>query len=245
MLSDADIRLPPPFRLVTLREVGNAFAHAKAHAAEEGAGTLVFVGRFDLAEFAVVLEPDEPLKIARRSFHACMAALADTLTAHAPPETDIQINWPDSVSVNRGLVGGGQMAWPEDAVEDKPPAWLVFGAMVRLVSMTGTDAGLHPLSAALEDEGFDELGAERVMESYARHLMVMLDAWQEQGFAAVAKSYLQRLAPEAATGVRRDIDDNGDLLLRRMGNAQVERRLLIPALAAPSWLDPATRGPRL
>src|SRR5262245_39389354 len=45
--------LPPPFRLVTLREVGDAFAHAKAVAASEGAGTLVHVGRFDLAEFAV------------------------------------------------------------------------------------------------------------------------------------------------------------------------------------------------
>ena len=45
--------LPPPFRLVTLREVGDAFAHAKAIAAEAGAGTLVYVGRFDLVEFAV------------------------------------------------------------------------------------------------------------------------------------------------------------------------------------------------
>jgi Biotin/lipoate A/B protein ligase family len=53
--------LPPPFRLVTLREVGDAMVHATEIAAAEGAGTLVHVGRFDLAEFAVVLEPDEPL----------------------------------------------------------------------------------------------------------------------------------------------------------------------------------------
>src|SRR5882757_2490679 len=46
--------LPPPFRLVTLREVGDAFAHATTVAAMEGAGTLVHVGRFDLAEFALV-----------------------------------------------------------------------------------------------------------------------------------------------------------------------------------------------
>ena len=58
--------LPPPYRLITLREVGDAFAHACAIAADEGAGTLVYVGRFDLAEFAVVLEPDEPLRLARR-----------------------------------------------------------------------------------------------------------------------------------------------------------------------------------
>jgi hypothetical protein len=75
--------------------------------------------------------------------------------------------------------------------------------------------------------------------------MVMLDAWQEQGFAAVAKSYLQRLAPAKEKGIRRDIDENGDLLLRRTGKVEVERRALIPALATPSWLDPATRGPRL
>ena len=71
--------LPPGFRLVTLREVGDAFAHAKANAAELGAGTLVFVGRFDLAEFAVVLEPDEPLRTARRAFYAGIAALTDAL----------------------------------------------------------------------------------------------------------------------------------------------------------------------
>src|SRR5690348_6179187 len=81
--------LPPPYRLVTLREVGDAFAHASTIAADEGAGTLVYVGRFDLAEFAVVLEPDEPLGMARRAFYAGMTALADALAAHAPPEKPI------------------------------------------------------------------------------------------------------------------------------------------------------------
>src|SRR5438128_12616970 len=102
--------LPPLFRLVVLREVGDAFAHATAHAAELGAGTLVYVGRFDLAEFALVLEPDEPLRSARRTFYAGMAALADALAAHAPPEKPMAIDWPDAVSVDGGLVGGGRLA---------------------------------------------------------------------------------------------------------------------------------------
>ena len=76
--------LPPPYHLVTLREVGDAFAHAQAIAAEEGAGTLVHVGRFDLSEFAVVLEPEEPLASARRAFYACMVALRDALLVYAP-----------------------------------------------------------------------------------------------------------------------------------------------------------------
>src|SRR6188474_2321317 len=140
--------LPPGFRLVTLREVGDAFAHARANAAELGAGTLVYVGRFDLAEFAVVLEPDEPLRSARRAFYAGMTAMADALIAQAPPETPIEFVWPDAIQVNHGLVGGGQLAWP-DGPEDQPPPWLVFGGMIRTVSMAEGDPGLRPLSAAL------------------------------------------------------------------------------------------------
>jgi biotin-(acetyl-CoA carboxylase) ligase len=233
--------LPPGYRPVSLREVGDAFAHAKAHAVELGAGALVFVGRFDLAEFAVVLEPEEPLRAARRAFYAGMAAMADALVAHAPPDTPIALRWPDAIYVNHGLVGGGQLAWP-DGLEDQPPAWLVFGGMIRTVSMAEGEPGLRPLSAALEEEGFDGLGSSRVVESFARHLMVQLDAWQEFGFSQIAKNYLARLEPDKS--VRRDLDDTGDLLLRRMGKLEVERRRFVPALAAPSWLDPATRGPR-
>lgn len=243
-LTKPAIDLPPPFHLVTLREVGDAFAHAVAHAAETGAGTLVHVGRFDLAEFAVVLEPDEPLRIARRAFYAGMTALTDALIAHAPPEMPVSITWPDSIHVNLGLVGGGRLAWPHDADEDEPPLWLVFGGMIRLVSLLEGEAGLRPLSAALEDEGFDDLAADRLVETFARYLMVALDAWQEKGFDEISRTYLQRLALGDEKGIRRDIDENGDMLVRRMGRVEMERRNLIRALAQPSWLDAQTGGPR-
>ena len=118
----------------------------------------------------------------------------------------------------------------------------MFGAVIRTVAMADEEPGVRPLSAALDEEGFDDLDSGRLVESFARHFMVAVDAWQEQGFGAVASNYLARLPPES--GVRRDLADNGDLLLRRMGNAAVERRPLLPALAQPSWLDPATGGPR-
>src|SRR5712671_6023236 len=102
--------LPPPFRLITLREVGDAFSHAASIASEAGAGTLVYVGRFDLAEFAVVLEPEEPLETARRAHHMGMVALVDALLTHAPPEKPITIDWPDAIRVDGGLVGGGRLA---------------------------------------------------------------------------------------------------------------------------------------
>jgi biotin-(acetyl-CoA carboxylase) ligase len=236
-----ELTLPPPFTLVTLREVGDAFAHAVEIAPEQGAGTLTYVGRFDLAEFAVVLEPDEPLRTARRALYMGMAALVDALLAHAPPEKPVEIDWPDAIRVDGGLIGGGRLGWPQDAREDQPPDWLVFGGMIRLVSMTG-EPGLHPMAAALEEEGFTDVAAAELVGSFARHLMVHTDAWQEHGFGAVAKEYLQRLPRDR--GLRRDIDENGDLLMRRMGKVEVERKKLLPLLAAPSWLDPKSRGPR-
>lgn len=236
------LELPPPFRLVTLREAGDAFAYALSHAPELGAGTLVFVGRFDLAEFAVVLEPDEPLAGARRVVYAGMVALVDALAALAPPETPISIEWPDAVTVDGGLVGGGRFASPGGADENARPDWLVFGAMIRLVSMTGREAGLHPFSTALEDEGFGQIGAERLAEGFARHFMVAIDRWQEGDTAAVLDHYLTRLRREP--GMHRIIAANGDLQVEQPGKAPT-RRDLRSALEAPSWLDPVTGGPRL
>ena len=237
-----ELNVPPPFTPVRLRELGDAFAHAKSIAAEQGAGTLVYVGRFDLAEFAVVLEPDEPLAQARGAFYAGMAALADALAAHAQPETAITIDWPDSILVNQGLVGGGRLAWPQGVSEDATSPWLVFGAMIRTVSMSGSEPGLNPLVTALEEEGFTDAMSDQVVESFARHFMVAIDAWQEHGFGAVARSYLERLPVEK--DLRHDIDDNGDLLLRRMGKAEVERQKFLPRLAKPAWFDPVAKGPR-
>ena len=74
-----ELTLPPPFTPVRMREFGDAFDHAIALAPEKGAGTLVHVGRFDLAEFALVLEPEEPLRSARRAHYAGMAALTDAV----------------------------------------------------------------------------------------------------------------------------------------------------------------------
>jgi biotin-(acetyl-CoA carboxylase) ligase len=239
--ASAELTLPPPYTPVRLRELGDAFAHARDIAAESGAGTLVHVGRFDLAEFAVVLEPEEPLAGARRVFYAGMGALADALIGCSEPETDIAIRWPDTILVNGGMVGGGRLAWPENTHENAVPSWLVFGAMVRVESMTDQEPGVNPEVTTLAEEGFGGLKSNEVIESFARHFMVAIDAWQESGFAAVARSYIERLP--RATGMRRGIEENGDLLTRRTVSTAAERKSLVAALATPSWLDAATGEP--
>jgi hypothetical protein len=232
------LNLPPLFQQVALREVGDAFAHACRIAGPDAAGTLVWVGRFDLVEFALILEPDEPLRKARRAFYAGMVALGDALAVHAPPEKPIHYGWPDAVLVDGGVVGGGRLAWPSGADEEAVPDWLVFAASIRTVAMTADEPGVRPLSTALEEEGFDGLESGRLMESFTRHFMVALDVWQEDGFAALAKLYFERFPGKA--GTRREIEENGDLLIQSVLQHVPERRELLPALGRPSWLDAET-----
>jgi biotin-(acetyl-CoA carboxylase) ligase len=232
------IVLPPPFRLVTLREAGDAVAHACKHAAELGAGTLVSVGRFDSAEFAVVFEPDEPHASSWRVLYAGMVALVRAMVAIAPPHKPIGIEWPDAIRVDGGRVGGGRLVAPEHDDAAAPPPWLVFGVVIRLALIPEGDSAAPPSGVArdetaLEDEGFGEAGdANRLVEAFARHLMRVIDCWRVDGFAAVASEYLSYLAPE--NGAQRAIDEDGDLLTRRSGR-RPERLDLRQKLASPSW----------
>jgi biotin-(acetyl-CoA carboxylase) ligase len=245
--STHSLDLPPPFRLVTLREAGDAFAHAAAIAAEAGAGTLVQVGRFDTADFAVVLEPDQPLRLARRVLYIGLCALGDALAARVPPNKTIGFEWPDAIRVDGAPIGRARLGWPAGANESKPPEWLVLGATIRMAAMGDAESGLLPFATALEDEGFDDVSSGHLIESFARHFMAHIAIWREHGFDAIAKSYRARLSPEEASLF--DIDENGDLVMAcRTGTRALQRRSLMDALAAPcptrSWNTKVLRGNR-
>jgi Biotin/lipoate A/B protein ligase family len=235
------IDLPPPFRLLKLREVGEAFVQAQSIAAQEGAGTLVYVGRFDVAEFAMVLEPEEPLRLARRVVYVALSALGDALTAHAPPGRIVSFGWPGRILVDAGVVGAGRLAWPASGSEDHVPDWIVFGGLIRTVSL-GREAGVHSLASALEDEGFLEFSSDRLIEGFARHLMSRLDAWQSLGFDAIARDYVERLDVEK--GAAAAIAENGDLLMKWRGTDEPERHSLVEALTSPSEFSNASHRRR-
>jgi Biotin/lipoate A/B protein ligase family len=242
--TEQTLDLPPGYTLVALRELGDAFAHAREIAAEAGAGTLVWVRRYDLVEFAVVLEPDEPLSSARRAFFAGMNALADAIATHCPPEREVAFDWPDAIRFDAGLLGGGRLAWPSDCAEDEVPGWLVFGVILRAAAMAHIPEVQAASGVSLLSEGFEMVETDAIIESFSRHLMTAFDRWKERGFEAIARDYLERL-PKSKAGERRGIDVNGDLLVRApVGSAAPERSSLVDALARASWYDPQARGPK-
>src|SRR3954451_19690233 len=155
--------LPPGYTLVALRELGDAFAHGCDIAAEAGAGTLVGVRRYDLVEFAVVLEPDEPLASARRAFFAGMNAVADAVAAHCPPEREVSFEWPDAIRFDGGLLGGGRLGWPMHCAEDEVPAWLVFGVILRAADMAHINEVRAAAGVTLLGEGFEMIDADAII----------------------------------------------------------------------------------
>ena len=241
---DQTLDLPPGYTLVALRELGDAFAHGCDIAAESGAGTLVWVRRYDLVEFAVVLEPDEPLQSARRAFFAGMNAMGDAIAAHCPPERDVSFDWPDAIRFDAGLLGGARLGWPGDCAETDVPNWLVFAVILRAADMVHLDEVQAAAGVSMLGAGFEMIDTDAIIGSFARHLMSAFDRWHEVGFAAIAKDYLERL-PVGKAGERRAIDTNGDLLVKLpAGSGPPDRSSLVDALAKADWYDPQARGPK-
>lgn len=204
------LNLPPPYAELALREGGDAFHRAMDEAqAGAGAGLLVWVGRYDTVDCAVVLEPEETLGEARHVMLSGLAAIADALAAISPPEKPLTLVWPDRVHFDGGLVGGARLGWPEGCAEEAHPEWLVFGFTLRMVA---SDGGAEGPAAALIDDGFDDFENGPFIESFARHLMLALDGWAQGGAEAARTSW------------------------QRYGEGTGENASLASAQKAPGWL---------
>lgn len=202
--------LPSLFAPVMLGAGGDAITHAVERAPEagdgepRGAGTLVWLGAPERAEAAVVLEPDRPLGPALLAYIVAANALADALSAIAPPEHPVTWRWPGTLAVNGGVVGGMRLALPENVAQGAIPDWMVIGFELRFTWPEGTITGDRPGQTALLEEGFDDLTPAELVAGWARHLMANMDEWQARGTARVAEKYLARL--EDFSGAKRGID---------------------------------------
>lgn len=232
--------LPPAFTLITVREAADAFRHA-TKLPEKTAGTLVWARRFQLAEFAVVLEPTEPLAEARLVFFAAMNALADTLAVHCPPEKPTAFDWPDTLLLDGGVLGGGRLAYSEGCGEAEAPDWLMFGAMLRIAGRERSGIGQGMRGAALAEEGIWDVQPAQIVESFARHLMSALHNWSEFGPRHEMSRWRERL--QNPVGALSYLDESGNLCMGL--GAHKETRAFAQALAKPSWLDPKTGEPWL
>lgn len=243
----SSLDLPPGFHARGFRELKDAFIEAQRLAGDEGGGLVTFIHRFDTVEFALVIEPDEPLCSARRAVYAAMNALADIIAAYCPPERAITFGWPDTIKLDQGVIGGVRLAAPKGTGEEEVPDWLVIGLMVRLFVPIAGEAQhefdtVFTEGTSLATEGFEMLDGGVMIEGFCRHLLYYFDQWQERGFLPVGQNYLERLEKKvgAARLTRYSIDGSGNLVASD-GRVLDLRR----ALEQPGWLDGQMSAPRL
>jgi hypothetical protein len=157
----------------------------------------------------------------------------------------VSFDWPDTIRFDAGLLGGARLGWPRDCAESEVPAWLVFGVILRAADMAHLEEVQAASGVSMLSAGFETVDADAIIGSFARHLMTAFDRWNERGFEAIAKDYLERL-PKRKAGERRAIDLNGDLLVKlSAGSGPPDRASLVDALAKADWYDPRSRGPKL
>ncbi|MFN3279700.1 MAG: biotin/lipoate--protein ligase family protein [Paracoccus hibiscisoli] len=232
------IPLPPPFDLIRT-DHRDALAHAARLAPDHGAGALVLHQSPGLLAFAVVLEPEQVLAEARQAFILGMAALADTLAAHCPPERPVCIHWPDLLLYDAARIGGGRLAAPDHCAEDAVPEWLVFGVELIADRDHLDETGLYPDSTSLREEDFDP--AEDIVSTFASYLMLYFDRWTHTGFGAVTDAFIRRIGPDLPTGQRRI--EACRLIETTAGGVVRDYPTLRDALSQQGWRDDV--GPRL
>ncbi|QBF32388.1 biotin/lipoate--protein ligase family protein [Thalassococcus sp. S3] len=143
------------------------------------AGTVVHNVQADKLRAAIVFAPEVALEDAMAMLPLCGVGFQNALGALAPPEVAVHLTWAGGIKVNGASCGGFSVA-----ASDKDPAsqpdWLVIGLDVPLMQMT-PDPGQRPDQTALYDEGCAEVDPERLLESWARHTLVWINRWEEEG----------------------------------------------------------------
>ena len=186
-------QLPPLFKAQEVLRKQNTFHKAISSASSGDAGTVFFSENKGILNIAITLGPEVIKSKALQVHYLMTLGLSDALAALAPPEIEISHLWPNFMFMNRGLMGKILLF---DSGEDrnKVPSWIVSGVQIR--RKVECDKFHKTIEAtSLEDEGAAFLSNVRIIEAIARHFLVWLNAWQEDGFNSVHTTWLERIVP--------------------------------------------------
>jgi hypothetical protein len=186
--------LPPGFRACP--GGGDPWAAALRGAAQGAAPGSVFVnGAQGRCRAAFLFAPDRPLG-ETELLNLGVLALFDALAVLAPPQVPVHVVPPDGLAVDGGRVAtlrAARAAALADAVPNLDvPDWAVLGIDVA-IDLQASAPGERPDQTCLAEEGFGDIAPADVLTHMSRHLLGWIDAWQEQGGAALQREVSLRL----------------------------------------------------
>jgi biotin-(acetyl-CoA carboxylase) ligase len=244
----AELNLPPLYETVILAETGaDARAHANSLAADGGeAGLFVWRPAADRIDCAIVLRPEEARAQIMPVVLVASLALLDAVGSAGPAAVAADLVWPAGLRINSALCGGIAL----DLGPGDNPGWAVVSAILRKTGEPGAEGGERPDVTALYNEGFADMADSDLVEAFARHFLVWMDRWDEQGLDPIARHWLHcarsngvdtvlMIGAELIAGSIEDLDDSGGLVLDTAGGRRVLplEPDLLSRIPVESWLE--------
>jgi biotin-(acetyl-CoA carboxylase) ligase len=183
------------------------------------AGLIVHNITADRLMAALVMAPEVPLEAAMAMLPACGVGFQNALGALAPPEVAVHLDWDGGLRINGAICGRLRVA----AGGDDPaatPGWLVVGLDLALMQLVESP-GDTPDRTALYEEGCGEVDAVTLLEAWARHTLVWISRWEDEGPRALDAEWRglvhgigAEITQAGLTGTFLGVDDRFGMLLR-------------------------------
>ena len=190
--------VPPLLKAIkTTDPTGDAIKNVRSQTA--GAGNLFWAPGKSTADLAIVLEPEVDRLRALEMLPLAMVALSDCLAVLLPPQVAVQFRGSNDIIVNGGHAGSVKVALAKTSNDKMRPGspgshdgpdWLVLSIKIALTSPDKDIApGVNPDVTSLDEEGWEQPDLNKFIETYARHFLSWMAAWNDQGFAPVARAW--------------------------------------------------------
>jgi biotin-(acetyl-CoA carboxylase) ligase len=180
----------------------------------------------DRLAMAILFAPEVAAERAQEMAPLAMVAVGDAIGALAEPQMAFTFCWPGILLANGADVGDVAVQLPPDATLGAIPDWLVVAVELALrPAVARDDPGSDAGRTTLWDEGAGDLACVDVIGAIARHLLSWLNRWEDEGFAPVHESWMERadgigepmaalIDGEMVTGDFIGLDEHGGALLR-------------------------------
>ncbi|MDX8348447.1 biotin/lipoate--protein ligase family protein [Cognatiyoonia sp. IB215446] len=151
------------------------------------AGTIVHNLGTDDLRAAMIFAPDIPLADAMIMLPICGIGFQNALGAIAPPEIAVLLEWDGTIRVNDAVCGALSVK-SSSPQKDNVPDWLIVGLQVSIRNST-QNPGDTPDVTTLYEEGCGDLGAAQLLEGWARHTLVWINRWTDDGPRPIHAEY--------------------------------------------------------
>ncbi len=213
-------RFPPLLRGVAVPAGTDPLLRAEARAREGcDAGTLFHDIRADRLRAAIVFAPEVPLERAMVMLPLCAVGFQNALGALAPPEVGVHLGWDGALYLN-GAKCGRLRVRADPVARGVVPGWLVIGLDLR-VMMFSDAPGDTPERTSLHDEGCAGIAPVQLLEAWARHMLVWINRWSDEGAAplhgewtGLARDLGRRVEFGGQRGTFLGVDEHFGMLLR-------------------------------